>query len=195
MEPLRNESIQQYAQRMAGGISKQPYILVGLSFGGIMSIEINKIKPAEKIFLISSLSNHHERPWYMNLFRFTQLHRIGFHHLFKQIPFIVNWAFGAGNSRLKSYLKERIQAISSNYLNWSIRTILTWKQEAKPNHVVHIHGSADKIFPIHFVDADYVIPRGSHFMVYTQADKISEIILSEIKTGMKINPYRFKTLL
>jgi hypothetical protein len=39
--------------------------------------------------------------------------------------------------------------------------------------VIHIHGTKDKLFPIHYCQADITIERGSHFMVLTHARQIS----------------------
>ena len=47
--PEPNENIEQYATRMAALVTDEHPVLMGLSFGGIMSIEIAKLVQAEKV--------------------------------------------------------------------------------------------------------------------------------------------------
>lgn len=42
IEPLPNETIEQYAKRLAQCIdTSQPYVIIGVSFGGLIATEIN----------------------------------------------------------------------------------------------------------------------------------------------------------
>ena len=102
--------------------------------------------------------------------------RLGLVNLLRYSDHLLFWAFGTKSPRMKAYLKERIAASTANYLNWSIHQILNWKQQEKPSHVWHIHGSADRLFPIRYIQADDVLEGGSHFAVLTHAGKISDII-------------------
>lgn len=177
IEPEKKESLSHYASRMAADIDRsQPFALIGLSFGGIISIEIAKQIPPVKTFIISSISSRKQLPWYAKLAGYLQLDRLGFLNLLRYSNHLLFWAFGTKSPRMKEYLKERIAASSSHYLNWSIHQILRWKEEKKPEHLIHIHGSADRLFPLSYIQADEVLQGGSHFAVLTHAGKISEIL-------------------
>ena len=53
-----NESIENYAGRMASEIPKnEPFILLGLSFGGVIAQEICRILKPEKLILLSSIAH------------------------------------------------------------------------------------------------------------------------------------------
>ncbi|HNC31654.1 MAG TPA: alpha/beta hydrolase, partial [Cyclobacteriaceae bacterium] len=54
IEPLPNESIEQYAGRLTEQIKSPDPILVGVSFGGMIAVEIAKQIKTNKIILISS---------------------------------------------------------------------------------------------------------------------------------------------
>src|SRR6185437_3659957 len=58
---VQDESLSQYCEKLAAQINQaQPFILIGLSFGGIIAIELSKqIKPLQTI-LISSISSPEE---------------------------------------------------------------------------------------------------------------------------------------
>ena len=51
--PLKNELITDYASRLCTQIHSARPLLIGVSFGGMIAIEIGKLIPTEKIILIS----------------------------------------------------------------------------------------------------------------------------------------------
>jgi len=63
--PLPGEPITAYATRMSKAITTENPILIGLSFGGMMAIEISKLIPVEKVILISSIRSRSELPGWM----------------------------------------------------------------------------------------------------------------------------------
>ncbi|MCP9751582.1 alpha/beta hydrolase, partial [Ferruginibacter sp. HRS2-29] len=54
---LRNEPLAAYAKRLLEQVSTEHPILIGLSFGGIMAIEVSKLIPTEKVIIIASVKN------------------------------------------------------------------------------------------------------------------------------------------
>ena len=57
IQPIPDEPIESYAKRISGSIDdSQPFILVGLSFGGIMATEVIEFVSPHKTILISSVS-------------------------------------------------------------------------------------------------------------------------------------------
>ena len=175
LEPYDKENLQQYARRMASAINTQePFALVGLSFGGIVAIEMLAFLNPNKIVLISSISHSAQLPWYFRLIGKTNLYKT---HLFlslKNNTHIINALFGQKETPLGKYLKNRFAHISDRYLSWSMEQILRWQQNEKPNEVFQIHGTKDIVFPISRIKADYVIDGGSHFMIYTHAKQVSK---------------------
>jgi predicted esterase YcpF (UPF0227 family) len=55
--PAQNETLESYIQKLIQQIEDPKPILVGLSFGGMMAIEISKYIETRKIILISSAKN------------------------------------------------------------------------------------------------------------------------------------------
>ncbi|WP_051584663.1 alpha/beta fold hydrolase [Pedobacter jeongneungensis] len=61
IKPVKNESLSAYAERLSKVIDNaQPFALVGVSFGGMIAVEIAKILNPVSTIIISStmLSNH-----------------------------------------------------------------------------------------------------------------------------------------
>jgi pimeloyl-ACP methyl ester carboxylesterase len=177
LEPEPNESLVAYAARMALQINtQQPFVLVGLSFGGIVAIEIAKQTGNPQVIIVSSISHRNQLPIKYRFLGVLGLHRTPLLYLIKQGNAWVHHLFGVRSKRLKTYLDEMIQQTSLGYLRWSLRSILQWQQTEKPTFVYHIHGDADKIFPLNDEGPDKIIPRAGHFMIITHAKWISDII-------------------
>ena len=66
--PNNQESLTNYVKRLAVEIKDNNPIVIGLSFGGIVAIEIAKQITVKKVILISSAKQSHEIPWYFKLF-------------------------------------------------------------------------------------------------------------------------------
>lgn len=183
IEPIQHEILAEYAKRMAKDMDQtQEIILVGLSFGGIMSIEIAKLMKVKKIILISSISNDSELPLYYKIAGFLQVQKIPDLGKLLRNKLLASKLFGVKNSKLKEYLFDRMSKTTDNYLQWSLDQIANWKQKEKMPQVAHIHGTADLVFPISNCKPDYIIKNGGHFMIVTHAKSVSKCIQTILAT-------------
>jgi pimeloyl-ACP methyl ester carboxylesterase len=188
IEPLKDESLYSYCFRLKEQIrDDSPCILVGLSFGGLAAIELQKILKVRKLILISTISTRKEMPFYFRL--------PGLPFLQRHIPAswltwpsgLIYYFFNAKRSSEKLLLKEFMSKVSGNYLKWSIQEFLLWKNIQRPKNMVHIQGSSDHIFPCSRVQADHIIKNGGHLMVYDRAREMSELISSIMLQAMEDN--------
>ncbi|MGA9212527.1 MAG: alpha/beta hydrolase, partial [Kaistella sp.] len=62
IQPLKKESLENYAQRISQKITSFNPTLIGLSFGGIIAVEISKIIQTKKVILIASAKTKNELP-------------------------------------------------------------------------------------------------------------------------------------
>ena len=179
--PEKNEPLNRYAERISGIIdTSRPFILVGLSFGGMMAIEMVKYIQPEKIILISSIASHHEMPLYFKIAGMLKLNMLVPSFMYTKLNFLASWVFGVKDKKDKILLKE-IMAISDiRFTRWAIDKILNWKTDKPEIKIVRIHGSKDKLFPARKLNADYVIKKGGHFMIVRNANEISAILNAEI---------------
>lgn len=174
--PLANEKIADYALRISQQIKSPNPILIGLSFGGIMTMEVAKILTASKIILIASAKTKYELPFYYRLAGFLGLHHLLPTKLLKQANFFSNWFFGAITSEDKRLLKEILEDTPPLFLKWAINQIVTWQNTVVPKTIVHIHGQADRILPIFFVRCDIKVANGGHFMTVNKAEELTRLI-------------------
>ena len=174
--PLHKESIESYAKRMAEKIDEKNPVIIGLSFGGMMAIEIAKIITVQKIIIISSAKGKMELPPYFSICRYIPLHKILPIRTISMNEKAMFYIFGTRNEEQKQNLKNIINNTVEGFNNWAIDSIVKWKNTEIPKNLVHIHGDADKLLPFRYVKADYTISNGGHFMIVNQANDISRII-------------------
>ena len=178
--PFKSEKLSDYTKRMVDTYHIQEGdILIGLSFGGMVSIEINKLVKAKQLILLSSTATSDGLLPLIRYFGQLRLNKLlPKKQLTKPNPGNY-YAFGAKTKDEKEKLDLFI-ADGDNDLNyWSIGQLANWKNKIKPKNAIIINGDEDKIFPVKKVKPDVVINGGTHLMVYNKAEEVS-IIINEI---------------
>jgi len=179
--PIKNEPIEKYAKRLSTDIdSSEPFCLIGLSFGGIMAIEIAKILSPKQTIIISSVSNHKQLPWYFIIPKILNLHVLIPTKLLKSANAIAFWAFGVKSIEDQKLLKQILNDTDVHFLRWALSKIINWKNEIVIENLSQMHGSSDNIFPIRYIKPDKTIKNGGHFMVFNMASEISAILTEKL---------------
>jgi len=177
IEPEAKESIGDYTKRLASQINAERPILIGLSFGGIIAVEIAKNIATEKVILISSTKNQQEVPFYFRIFRWLPIYLLLPARLILWIgQLFASWFFGLESLDERKLLKAILFDTDAHFVKWAIHQVVTWKNELIPENIYHIHGESDRIFPYQFVHEDFSVKKGGHFMIMNHAEYISNLI-------------------
>lgn len=178
VQPERGETIQDYAKRLTAQIHGDRPIIVGLSFGGIMAVEIAKQIETEKVILISSTKTCCEVPFYFKMFRWFPIHRVfPFKSMLWAEYCLAYWFFSINTVDERQMLKAILLDIDPQFLKWSFHKVVTWKNDVIPDNLQHIHGSSDRIFLMRFVKPDFILlEKGGHLMVMNQAAEVSNLL-------------------
>ncbi len=173
LAPNRNEKIESYAKRISLQIKTKDPVLIGLSFGGIMAIEVSKLIETEKVILLASAKTANQIPFYFRLSGFLGLHHILPSKLLIKPNIFTYWLFGAESKSDKELLNQILINTNPDFLVWAIDKIIKWKNKFIPENLIHIHGTSDRLLPIIFVKPDIKIKSGGHFMTVNKAEEIS----------------------
>ena len=177
VEPEPGESIAEYAKRLTTQIELERPILIGLSFGGIIAVEMAKHIDTEKVILISSTKNETEVPFYFKMFRWLPIYQILPARLmlwFGQL--FASWFFSLETVDERKLFKAILFDTNARFFKWAIHQVVVWKNELIPHNIYHIHGKSDRIFPFRFIREDFSIENGGHFMIMNRAELISNLI-------------------
>lgn len=174
--PLKEESLPSYAARMAERIdTTQPFVLVGLSFGGMLVTEIAKRFPPVKTILISSVPVSKHLPGYFRVAAALRLHKVVPIGLVKTSARLKRF-ITREKSEDKKLLWEIIKSSDPAFIRWSMEAVLKWKNEDMPQPILHIHGTRDEILPARYTTPTHIIPKAGHLMIMTQPDEVNQIL-------------------
>ncbi len=179
LDPLPKEPFVDYCSRMAAAIKEEEPVIVGVSFGGMVALEIAKLRPVKQIILISSVKNTNELPAKLRLIGKLRLNRIfPVKKIQENEKFyeLANRRLGAFTDEEKAFANTYRRSATLNYVNWSFNQILNWKNNLFPESIIHIHGSRDLIFPVKSIKPTHIIDGGTHMMIVNRAAEISAII-------------------
>lgn len=179
--PEKNQSLEDYAKKMAENVHHKNAVLIGVSFGGVLVQEMAKYIDTKKVVIISSVKSNLELPSRMKIAKTTKAYKLLPTGMAQNIEVLSKFAFGGIiKQRLKLY--EKYMSMRDKvYLDWSIENIINW-QQVKPNqNLIHIHGDADEVFPIKNIKNPILIKGGTHIMILSRFrwfnSNLPEIIL------------------
>jgi len=179
--PQKEESLTDYARRFSLLIKNDDaFILIGLSFGGMLATEIARLRKPLKTIIISSIASSDELPWYFK--------RAGSFGLHKYVPIkllgaatVLKNMMGAASREDKAIIYHYAKFADPDLIRWSMNAIINWQQHERLPGVIHLHGSNDHMLPIKFTHPDYIIKNGGHLMVFNKAEEVNRV-LGEVLT-------------
>ncbi|MGG9960517.1 alpha/beta fold hydrolase [Ferruginibacter sp. SUN106] len=181
LAPEKNETIQEYAKRIACKIDvSKPFILIGLSFGGMLATEVIEFVKPEKTILVSSAARRQELPVYYKLAGVLGLNKLLPKRSIHKSNIFTNWLFSISASNDKILLEEILTASNPDFSKWAINEIVNWKRTTAPPNIIRIHGDKDKVLPIINFKPQHLIKKGGHFMIANRANEISSILTAII---------------
>ncbi len=174
--PTKDKTLPEYAHILAEQIdTTKPFILIGVSLGGMLAVEMSTFLKPEKVILISSAKNRKEIPLRYRIFNQFPLHEIIPSKWIKQGAFLAQ-PLVEPDSKGKEVFDRMLLDKDPDYLKHTIAMIVGWDREETPPNIIHIHGTSDNTLPYRLVKADYTIEGGSHMMVMTKADEVNAIL-------------------
>lgn len=174
--PVADESLEDYASRMKRDIGDAKPILLGVSFGGMMAIEIAKQCPGATVIIVSSIRHRRQLPLPIKMTTHLGLGKWKPPTNSKLLAPFQDYFLGVETETDSKLVREYRGNVDPHYLQWSIRHIAGWQNEWQPKPFYHIHGSKDKIFPLHLVEPTHVVQGGGHLMIHNRAGVISSIL-------------------
>lgn len=174
------DDMRSYAKKVSDTIPGDNPTILGLSFGGMLAVEIAKMRPVKKAIIVSSAKVFTEVPQFGKFVRAVVTSQIVPGFVFKIPNSYLFKLFGAVNDDERQMLTNILKKSDGQFMRWAMKAITLWHNTSYPAQVVHIHGTADKIIPSATVKPDYWIEGGSHIMVYNKAAEINKIIAQQL---------------
>jgi pimeloyl-ACP methyl ester carboxylesterase len=174
--PNDKEKLKDYALRLAGQIdTAEPFILAGLSLGGIMAVEIAKQFPPLCTILISSVPLSAHLPKYFKLAHRLQLNKLVPASLLKTASTIKH-SLTMRSPANRKLMREVIRSGDDRFITWAMNAVLEWDNATIPQPFYHIHGTRDEVFPISLTKPTHVVPNGGHMFLVDRPEAVNAIL-------------------
>jgi pimeloyl-ACP methyl ester carboxylesterase len=174
--PRRRESLPDYAARFSETLAYSPEaILAGVSFGGMVALEMARARPPAGVLLISSCRSHRAV-----LPRFRRQQALG-----RLVPAPIARALLAGpitssvaradrlSPRHTTLLRSMARDADLPFLRWGAHAAAEWKGAPPPGVTVsQIHGRHDAVVPDPHEDAETVIEDAAHLITLTHPERL-----------------------
>lgn len=185
--PEGDEPIESYSLRMRAGIGPEaetggprssgaPPVVIGVSFGGMMAIEMAKHLPAARVIIVSSIRDRHQLPLGIRVSGRLVNKRWAPPANLSILAPLQNYFLGVENAADARLARRYRGSVDPHFLKWAIRRIALWQNEWRPPAFYHLHGSKDRTFPIRLVEPTHIVEGGGHLMIYNRAPEISRIL-------------------
>ena len=174
IEPAIADTIVSYASKLIAKYHiKSGDIVVGVSLGGIIAIEINKQIGLKKAILISSLKNTDEAPAYFGLFRLLPVYKLIPATLLTSLGSIMAPIFGPMDKEGKKLFVTMLKDSSPAFMKWAMGAVLNWHSTTHFTNVYEIIGDKDLIFDAKKVTAATIVKGGTHIMIFNRSKEIN----------------------
>ena len=174
ISPNIDESIENYAERLSEKIVHKNPVLIGVSFGGILVQEISKIIKVNKLIIISSIKCNKEMPSHMKFGKITKSYKLLPVKWINDFESLILFVLGPKIKKRVDLYRKYLSVRDENYLSWSLREMIEWKQSKPLKNIIHIHGTKDLVFPTLYIKNFIEVPRGDHAMILKRAEWINQ---------------------
>ncbi len=175
--PPEHSSLASYSRLLMKQIdTSRPFVLIGVSMGGMISAELATLLHPEKVILISSAACASQLPM---RYRFQQEFP-----LYKLIPgSLMKWGAQLLQPMVEPDRKlyadiftSMLKSKSPTYYKRTVEMLINWDKQTRDSTIIQIHGSNDHTIPMKNITADYTVWNGSHMMTLTRSGEINTIL-------------------
>lgn len=187
--PEKGETLETYARRMAEPVMKAEFpIVIGLSLGGMITSEMSTFVPNMQGILISSIKHPKEKPALLKTGKVFPIQGLITGGFMKRMSWV--WPLTQKKARKEDieFMMQMFRDQNSRFLRWATLAAPKWTPKGDLDRLTHIHGTADRMFPIKKIIDPIVVEGGTHLMVYTRGKEVTELLkkeLTRIETELK----------
>ena len=180
------ESLRSYVTRMANRMEpgKQPFAIIGTSLGGIAALEMAKVVKPKKLVLIATAKTSSEIPPFMRLGKYLPVYKAVTPKTFDVFRKIAHPVVKVAHPMHYTLFHKMIMQSDAKFIKWGMKQAIMRMNEQLPDcDWLHLHGTADHMFPVRYIKQAVIIEKGTHFMNIERADEINRLIYKHLCKG------------
>ena len=161
----------------------EAFSLLGVSFGGMLAVELTEQLHPTHTILISSAKQRSELPGKIAFNRVFPLYRIIGGRAQRALGGLGRWLFERRARSEEPTFKAMLRAKDPAYLKWATYAVTNWQRDTVPPGIVHIQGAKDQTLPIKNIPDAIAIPDGGHMVVMMQAAVVDSLVGEVLLAG------------
>ncbi|MDB5003841.1 MAG: alpha/beta fold hydrolase [Mucilaginibacter sp.] len=182
IEPNECDTLDTYAQKLIYQyFITDNSIVIGISLGGMIAVEIAKQMGLNKVILISSIKTVNEAPWYFKVFNALPLYRLVSGSLITKMGYFIKPVFGKMSAQDAWLFDDMLKKSSPKFIKWAMDAVLKWRNKTVPPNLYHIVGDKDLVFNYKNISNATIVKGGTHIMVFDKAKQINKLLKAILK--------------
>jgi pimeloyl-ACP methyl ester carboxylesterase len=177
--PEKKTSLREYAYGFIPGIdTSRPFILVGVSLGGMICSELTDTLEPRMTIVISGAKCRSELPGRYRFQKTIPLNKIIPKGMTKWGAKVLAPLVEPARKQDKEIFRSMLEAKDPAYLKRTVDMVINWNKAGYDDRIIHIHGDKDHTLPHRKINYDYLVKDGTHMMVYIRGKEVSKLINS-----------------
>lgn len=175
--PAKKATMASYAVVLAAQIdTSQPFVLIGVSIGGMLCTELAEQLNPLKTIVISSAKCRSELPRHYRFQHYIPLNKLFGPRAIKLLSPAAQYVVEPDSRRNRATFKAMLRAKNRLFLKRAVNMIINWKRLSYEENIIHIHGEKDHTLPLKNISPSIIVKDGSHMMTLTRGEEISRLI-------------------
>lgn len=178
--PDKHMTMNSFARQLSAQIdTTKDFVLMGVSLGGMICVELAEMLNPKRTIIISSAKNRNELPGSYKFQRAIPLYKIFPGCILVGGAKILQPLVEPDRNKNKETFKSMLGSKKGVYMKRTVGLLINWERENNTKPICHIHGTNDHTLPFRKIKLPtYTIDQGSHMMTLTRAKEISSILNS-----------------
>lgn len=177
IEPEDCTTMADYAARYVPMIdTSEPFYILGMSMGGMMAIELQKLIQPEKLILISTVKTRLEISPQLRAVARMKLDMLFSGSVIQNLSGLIDLVVPWQTQTQRSLFLEMLHNSTPEFLKFAIHACINWDNEIMPHNYVHFHGNRDPLFPGSRAINAEIVEGGNHFMIYEKGEELTRRI-------------------
>lgn len=162
--------------------TSEPFYLLGMSMGGMMAIELQKLIEPEKMILVSTVKTRSEISVQLRTVARMRLNALFSGSVIQNLSGLIDAVVPWQTQTQRKLFLDMLHNSTPEFLEFSINACINWDNETMPRNYVHLHGTRDPLFPSSRAKNAEIIEGGNHFMIYEMGAEMTRRIQHHLDT-------------
>ena len=175
--PGKNATMHEFAIELSTQIdTSKPFILIGVSIGGMLATEMSTFLNPVQTIIISSAKSRKELPFQYRFQKVIPIYKLVPKGLMKFGAKVLQPIVEPDRKTNKETFQAMLIDKDPLFLKRTVKIIIRRDRTLAPVGIIHIHGIKDNTLPYRNIECENPVSNGSHMMTLTRAKEIYRLL-------------------